>query len=49
MNEPEKLRQLPNKCLKIASRCLEIGYANWVKCTYGELRSVLGLLQNISY
>ena len=49
MDEPEKLRQLPNKCLKIASKCLESGYANWVKCTYGELRSVLGLLQNISW
>ena len=35
--------------MKFASRCLESSLAHWVKCTYGELRSVLGLLQKISW
>ena len=39
-----------SKCLKFASSCLERGLAHWViKCTYRELRSVLGLLQKLSW
>ena len=40
---------IPSKCLKFASRCLESSLAHWVKCTYRELRSVLRLLQTISW
>ena len=29
-----------------ALRCLESGLTQWIKCTYRELSSVLGLLQN---
>ena len=40
---------IPSKCFKFASRCLESSFAHWVKCTYGELRSVFGFLQKISW
>ena len=40
---------IPNKCLKFALRCLESTLAHCVKCTYRELRSVLGFLQKISW
>ena len=35
--------------MKVASRCLESNLANWVKCTYRQLRSVFGLLQESSW
>ena len=35
--------------MKFALRCLESTLAHCVKCTYGELRSVLGFLQKISW
>ena len=51
MKEPGKITSvanvIPSKCLKFASRCLESILAHWVKCTYGEPKSVLGLLQKI--
>ena len=34
--------------MKFALRCLECSLAHCIKCTYRELRSVLGLLQKIS-
>ena len=52
IQEPEKItsvaNSIPSKCLKFALRCLECSLAQWVKCRYRELRSVLGLLQKIS-
>ena len=39
---------IPSKWLKFAFRCFESGLTQWIKCTYGELSSVLGLLQKIS-
>ena len=36
---------IPSKCLKVTSSSL----AHQVKCTYKELKIVLGLLQNISW
>ena len=39
---------IPSKCLKFGSRCLESNLSHLFKCTYAQLRSVLGLLQNIS-
>ena len=52
MKEPEKLtlvvNSIPSKCLKFALRCLESSLSQWSKCTYRELRSVLGWLQKIS-
>ena len=36
---------IPNKCLKLLSRCLKSSWEHWVNCTYRELKSVLGLLQ----
>ena len=35
--------------MKFALRCLECGLAHWAKCTYRELRGVLGLLQKVSW
>ena len=32
-----------------ALRCFESGLTHWIKCTYRELSSVLGVLQNISW
>ena len=38
-----------SKHLKFASRCLEISLAHYIKCTHRELRSVFGLLKNVSW
>ena len=35
--------------MKFALRCLECSLVHWVKYTYRELRSVLGLLQKIPW
>ena len=35
--------------MKFASSCLQRCLSHWVKCTYRELRNVLGLLQKISW
>ena len=35
--------------MKFALRCLESSSTQWVKCTYRELRTVLSLLQKISW
>ena len=51
MKEPEKLHQLstPFQVNVFSSRCLESSFAHSVKCTNGELRSVLDLLQKGSH
>ena len=53
MKEPEKItsfaNSVPSKCLKFTLRCLQCSLAHWVKCTYRELKSVLDLLQKISW
>ena len=35
--------------MKFASRYLESNLTQWIKCTYRELRSILGLLQKVSW
>ena len=35
--------------MKFALSCLQSSLAHWIKCTYRELKSVLGLPQNISW
>ena len=40
---------IPTKCLNFASRCLESSLTQSIKCTYRELRSVLGFFQEISW
>ena len=53
IKEPEKItlvaNSIPSKYLKFALRCLERSLAHWDKCTYRELRTVLGLLQGVSW
>ena len=53
MKEQKKItsvtNSIPSKCLKFASGCLESSLADWVRWTYRELRSILGLLQKISW
>ena len=53
MKEAKKItlvaNSIPSKCLKFGSRCLESNLSHLFKCTYAQLRSVLGLLQNISW
>ena len=40
---------VPSKYSKFSSRCLQISSVHWVKRTYKEFRSVLGLLQEITW
>ena len=49
MKESEKLHQLPTPFQVNVQRCFEGGLTQWIKRTYRELRSVLGLLKKISW